>query len=115
MKTYKHSNAISQNEISEIEGDKILGKTESELNDELSRYYKRALSAVLAGKIKEVDSRIFISIQDLKSLVKSLGCQIFNYERWNDRDVLVCKKESTFYEAVFNLGEGYFTFYEKTA
>ena len=115
MRTYNHNHTISQNEISELEGDKILGKTESELNTELNRYYRRTLSAVIAGKIKEVDSRIFISIQDLKNLVKALGCQIFSYERWNDRDILVCKKENTYYEAVFNLCEGYFTFYEKTA
>lgn len=53
MKTYKHSNAISQNEISEIEGDKILGKTESELNDELSRYYRRLYLQSLQEKQKK--------------------------------------------------------------
>lgn len=53
MRTYNHNHTISQNEISELEGDKILGKTESELNTELNRYYRRLYLQSLQEKQKK--------------------------------------------------------------
>lgn len=73
MEGFNYSDDFTLEEIDQLINDKIGNETESNIVEDLPRYYEKGIQAVLNGNVEKVECKILISTNTLEQILISNG------------------------------------------